>query len=158
MTQQQLGQRAGVGLRQIRECETGAGEISAGRIWNIAAALEVPVSFFFEGLDGQAPARREARGKILTDEETLGLVRANYVLPAEVPDRAPGHRMPPIANDRFRPITPPQAVAATRPVAAPVYRTSRGAHEPAQTFASYCSDRGLAVVAPLFAASRMPEK
>ncbi len=38
--------------------------------------MEVPASFFFEGIDGQAPDTGEARGDILADKETLELIRA----------------------------------------------------------------------------------
>ncbi len=81
MTQQQLGDSVGIKFQQIQKYETGANRISASRIWDIAAAMEVPVSFFFEGLDGQAPDTGEARGNILTDKETLDLVRAYYLIP-----------------------------------------------------------------------------
>ena len=75
MTTQQLADGVGVTFRQIQKYETGADRISASRIWDIAAALEVPVMFFFEGLDGQPRKTGEARGYIFTDKETLGLVR-----------------------------------------------------------------------------------
>ncbi len=75
MTPQQLGDRVGITCQQIQNFETGADRISASRIWDIAAAMEVPVLFFFEGLDGQPSNTGEARGDILTDKETLDLVR-----------------------------------------------------------------------------------
>jgi transcriptional regulator with XRE-family HTH domain len=81
MTQQQLGDKVGIKFQQIQKYETGANRISASRMWDIAASLEVPVSFFFEGLDGQAPDTGEARGDILTDKEALDLVRAYYSIP-----------------------------------------------------------------------------
>ncbi len=81
MTQQQLGHRVGIKFQQIQKYETGANRISASRMWDIAAVMEVPVSFFFEGLDGQAPDTGEARGDILTDKEALDLVRAYYAIP-----------------------------------------------------------------------------
>ncbi len=81
MTQQELGDRIGIKFQQIQKYETGTNRISASRIWDIAAALEVPVSFFFEGLDGQAPDTGEARAEILTEMETLELVRAYYAIP-----------------------------------------------------------------------------
>ncbi len=81
MTQQQLGDRVGIKFQQIQKYETGANRISASRLWDIAAVMEVPVSFFFEGLDGQAPDTGEARGDILTDKEALDLVRAYYAIP-----------------------------------------------------------------------------
>jgi len=81
MTQQQLGDRVGIKFQQIQKYETGTNRISASRMWDIAAVMEVPVSFFFEGLDGQAPDTGEARGDILTDKEALDLVRTYYLIP-----------------------------------------------------------------------------
>jgi len=51
MTQQQLGDKVGITFQQIHKYETGANRISASRMWGIAAALEVPVTFFFDGLE-----------------------------------------------------------------------------------------------------------
>ena len=81
MTLQELGDSVGIKFQQIQKYESGANRISASRMWDIAAAMEVPVSFFFEGLDGQAPDTGEARGDILTDKEALELVRAYYLIP-----------------------------------------------------------------------------
>ncbi|MHA1537880.1 MAG: helix-turn-helix domain-containing protein, partial [Alphaproteobacteria bacterium] len=81
MTQQQLGDKVGIKFQQIQKYETGTNRISASRMWDIAATMEVPVSFFFEGLDGQAPDTGEAQGDILTDKEALELVRAYYSIP-----------------------------------------------------------------------------
>ncbi len=81
MTQQQLGDKVGIKFQQIQKYETGANRISASRLWDIAAVMEVPVSFFFEGLDGQAPDTGEARGDILTDKEALDMLRAYYAIP-----------------------------------------------------------------------------
>ena len=81
MTQQQLGDKVGIKFQQIQKYETGTNRISASRMWDIAATMEVPVSFFFEGIDGQAPDTGEARGDILTDKEALELVRAYYAIP-----------------------------------------------------------------------------
>ena len=75
ITQQRLGGLVGVELEQIQKYETGAIHIGAGRMWDVAAAMEVPMSYFFEGLDGQAPDTGEARGEILTDKKALALVR-----------------------------------------------------------------------------------
>ncbi len=60
MTTRQLGDSVGVTLQQIQKYEAGADRISASRMWDIAAVMEVPVSFFFEGLDGQVPDTRHA--------------------------------------------------------------------------------------------------
>jgi transcriptional regulator with XRE-family HTH domain len=81
MTQQTLGDNVGIKFQQIQKYETGANRISASRMWDIAVAMEVPVSFFFEGIDGQVPDTGKARGDVLTDKEALDLVRAYYLIP-----------------------------------------------------------------------------
>ncbi len=53
MTQQQLGDKVGITFQKIHKYEAGTNRICASRMWDIAAALRVPVSFFFEGLEGQ---------------------------------------------------------------------------------------------------------
>lgn len=87
MTQQQLGERVGIKFQQIQKYETGMNRISASRLWDIASALDVPISFFFEGLEGAeshiAAAHTESRpqGDLLADKEALELVRSYYAIP-----------------------------------------------------------------------------
>ena len=81
MTQQQLGDGVGIKFQQIQKYETGANRVSASRMWDIATALEVPVAFFFEGLEGQAANSGDAQGDVLTDKEAHELVRAYYSIP-----------------------------------------------------------------------------
>ncbi len=83
MTLRQLGERVGTKFQQIQKYENGANRTSASRLWDIAAVMEVPVSFFFDGLDGQAPDTGEARADIVTDKEALDLVRAYYAIPED---------------------------------------------------------------------------
>lgn len=82
MTQQQLAERVGIKFQQIQKYETGMNRVSASRLWDIADALDVPVSFFFEGLNNkttEAPAGVPA--DILSDKEALELVRSYYAIP-----------------------------------------------------------------------------
>ena len=81
MTQSQLGDSVGIKFQQIQKYETGSNRIGASRMWDIATVLDVPVSFFFEGLEGQAADTGEARGDVLTDREANELVRAYYTIP-----------------------------------------------------------------------------
>ncbi len=80
MTQSQLGDLVDVRFQQIQKYESGANRISASRMWEIAAVLEVPIAFFFEGLEGQADHTGETRGDISTDKEAGDLVRAYYAI------------------------------------------------------------------------------
>lgn len=50
LSQQQLAQMIGVTYQQAHKYERGLNRISAGRLYEIAQVLGVPVSWFFEGL------------------------------------------------------------------------------------------------------------
>src|ERR1700754_276146 len=52
MTQQQLAGACGVRFQQIQKYECGANRISAARLWKLSEALEVPVAYFYDGLEG----------------------------------------------------------------------------------------------------------
>ena len=51
MTQGELAAVLGVRFQQVQKYESGANRISASRVWDIAQALEVPISYFFQGLE-----------------------------------------------------------------------------------------------------------
>lgn len=50
LSQQQLARMIGVTYQQAHKYERGLNRISAGRLFEIAVVLGVPVSFFFDGL------------------------------------------------------------------------------------------------------------
>ena len=85
MTQQQLAEAVGIKFQQIKKYETGMNRVSASRLWDISDALDVPVAFFFEGLDGAEEsatgAAATAQGDMLVDKEALELVRSYYAIP-----------------------------------------------------------------------------
>lgn len=88
MTQQQLGEVVGIKFQQIQKYETGMNRVSASRLWDIATALEVQISFFFEGLDDdlvtmETMMESGERGDLLADKEALELVRSYYAIPEE---------------------------------------------------------------------------
>jgi len=88
MTQQQLGDIVGIKFQQIQKYETGMNRISASRLWDIAQALGVSISFFFEGFEDEAAPvttsqseHEGQRGDLLADKEALELVRSYYAIP-----------------------------------------------------------------------------
>ncbi|WP_102109559.1 helix-turn-helix domain-containing protein [Oceaniglobus roseus] len=85
MTQQQLAEQVGIKFQQIQKYETGMNRISASRLWDIADVLEVPVAFFFEGMEDGAAGRDHSTSAmpsdILADKEALELVRSYYAIP-----------------------------------------------------------------------------
>lgn len=81
MTQQQLAEKVGIKFQQIQKYETGMNRVSASRLWDISDVLEVPVSFFFEGLQADGDEPREAAKDLLANKEALELVRSYYSMP-----------------------------------------------------------------------------
>ena len=57
LSQQQLAKMIGVTYQQAHKYERGLNRISAGRLFEIAQVLDVPVSYFFEGLQPGAEAQ-----------------------------------------------------------------------------------------------------
>jgi transcriptional regulator with XRE-family HTH domain len=49
LTQEELGGRLGISYQQIQKYETGANRVSAGRVAEIASALDIGISHFFDG-------------------------------------------------------------------------------------------------------------
>lgn len=54
LTQSQLGDRVGIKFQQVQKYETGQNRISASRLWDLANAVEAPISYFYDGLSGPA--------------------------------------------------------------------------------------------------------
>jgi transcriptional regulator with XRE-family HTH domain len=90
MTQQQLAQAVGIRFQQVQKYESGANRVSGSRLWDLSRALNVPVTFFFEGLDtpadGKGPGSElSAFGDAMGDKDTHDMLRAYLTL-------APGPR------------------------------------------------------------------
>jgi transcriptional regulator with XRE-family HTH domain len=83
LTQQQLANAVGIRFQQIQKYECGANRISAARLWQLAEALQVPVSYFYDGLS-ETQARAEAAEPrsegMMARKETMDLIRAYYQL------------------------------------------------------------------------------
>jgi transcriptional regulator with XRE-family HTH domain len=52
LTQQQIAEMIGVTYQQAHKYERGINRISAGRLFEIARVLGVPITYLFEGVDG----------------------------------------------------------------------------------------------------------
>lgn len=53
MSQAELGAKLGVSFQQVQKYEKGTNRVGAARLQQIATALEVPVTFFYEGTNGK---------------------------------------------------------------------------------------------------------
>jgi transcriptional regulator with XRE-family HTH domain len=61
MSQERLGDLLGLTFQQVQKYEKGVNRIGAGRLFEVARILNVPVDFFYEGL---APATPEGANDV----------------------------------------------------------------------------------------------
>lgn len=87
LSQEAVGEGLGLTFQQVQKYERGANRIGSSRLYRLSKILEVPVTFFFEGLPSTAgvetPGLSDApaagfSGEALSKRETLELVRAYY--------------------------------------------------------------------------------
>lgn len=57
LTQQQLADLIGVTYQQAHKYERGINRVSAGRLFEIARVLSVPIGYFYEGLNAESEPR-----------------------------------------------------------------------------------------------------
>ena len=55
LTQQQLAEMIGVTYQQAHKYERGINRVSAGRLFEIAHALSMPITYFYDGIGDEGP-------------------------------------------------------------------------------------------------------
>jgi transcriptional regulator with XRE-family HTH domain len=67
LTQKQLCAIIGVTYQQMNKYERAINRVSAGRLYDIACALNAPIGYFYEGLDQEARQPASPRRRMLLD-------------------------------------------------------------------------------------------
>ena len=73
LTQQQLADLIGVTYQQAHKYERGINRVSAGRLFELARALGVEVSYFFEGLGPEVEGGSPTSGDVVPQRQRLCL-------------------------------------------------------------------------------------
>lgn len=83
MTQTDLAEAVGVSFQQVQKYETGANRISGSRLWMIAKVLDVPMRYFFEGLDdsGMTEAKLKEGISATLPEGTIRVAKILHEMP-----------------------------------------------------------------------------
>lgn len=80
-SQTELAARVGVKFQQVQKYETGVNRVAASRLWKIAEALEVPITYFFEDIEVPGFADETAEADSPTLPETSEMIRIFNRLP-----------------------------------------------------------------------------
>lgn len=84
ISQEDLGKAVGVSFQQIQKYEKGANRIGASRLQSLAHALQVQISYFFEGM-GVGTAAHESDSMMAFLATTEGLTLARNFMRIENP-------------------------------------------------------------------------
>ena len=71
MPQTKLADALGISFQQIRKYEVGTDRMMAGRLWDIAKALEIDVEYFFEGIQKRAERSPKAKPRRSAGAKTV---------------------------------------------------------------------------------------
>lgn len=66
LSQERMGEMLGLTFQQVQKYEKGVNRIGAGRLYQIADILSVPVSYFYEGFVGDGATGRAANDDTAT--------------------------------------------------------------------------------------------
>ena len=100
MSQENMAEQVGITFQQVQKYERGTNRISASRLLKFSKILDVPVNFFYEGIEessilskktamGMADNKQEAfshntnpdlPSDVLNKKETLDLIRHYYTI------------------------------------------------------------------------------
>lgn len=87
-SQEKLGSSLGVTFQQVQKYERGANRVGSSRLYNIAQALDVPVSFFFDDYSGEInegeKQHKHLSIDIMSSNETIKLLRNYYSIEDEI--------------------------------------------------------------------------
>lgn len=72
MSQEVLAALLGVTFQQVQKYEKGANRIAASRLWEMSAALDLPIAAFFQDLPGPAKSTEAAHGDAVCALTTPG--------------------------------------------------------------------------------------
>ena len=82
LTQERLGELLNLTFQQVQKYEKGVNRVSAGRLFEIASVLGVPITYFYEGAEGfvdrenaQVAEDGEVHAPVM-NSETLELIAA----------------------------------------------------------------------------------
>lgn len=91
LSQEKLGTAVGVSFQMVQKYENGSCWVGASRLMKVAKALDVPVSWFFDGFKGTMPKgltvaeeKKALDESLMSSRETVELLKAYYQLPEAV--------------------------------------------------------------------------
>ncbi len=89
LSQEKLGDALELTFQQVQKYEKGTNRVSASKLYRLAQILDVPISFFFDALQGAGGFGDDAPPEFMEDDllyrrETVALVRAFYAIPDSV--------------------------------------------------------------------------
>jgi len=82
LTLESLGESLGLSFQQVQKYESGANRVGSARLHDLSRVLDVPISYFFDGMAPEMASRDDTRDSgFIVSSETVELVRAYDRIP-----------------------------------------------------------------------------
>lgn len=108
ISQAELGEKLGVSFQQVQKYEKGVNRVGAARLQQIATALDVPVTFFY---DSEGTSREVESLLFLDSAFSLRLLRAYSRIKDQAVQRQMVSLMEAIAGEEEAVVAPAEVVA-----------------------------------------------
>ena len=85
LSQEAIAKAVGITFQQVQKYEKGANAMNSNRLFEFSQFMNVPVAYFFEGLDSSSPAATgfaeeaatfDHKGRAVSDRESLEIMKA----------------------------------------------------------------------------------
>jgi transcriptional regulator with XRE-family HTH domain len=76
LNQSELGKAIGVTFQQLQKYEKGSNRVSASTLQKLVVTMEVPITYFFEGVSSEKIQSNKEWTEFLATSEGLALIRA----------------------------------------------------------------------------------
>lgn len=90
MSQSDLARALGITFQQVQKYERGSNRVSVGKLYRLADILDVPMSYFFEGLGTGNPGGTDVSQSPMLSRRELDLLRVWSAAPVPVADEILG--------------------------------------------------------------------
>ena len=89
LTQEGLAQKLGISFQQVQKYENGSNRISSARLWAISRVLGLPITYFYDDLDGSQD--KESHDNSALPDRTIRVARILDEMPdGDVKDKVFG--------------------------------------------------------------------
>ena len=84
MSQERLAKAMNITFQQVQKYEKGLNRIGASRLWDLAQVLDVPITYFYEGMSAETQDQSPRKINVLKDSNGDFRIEDLVLTPADI--------------------------------------------------------------------------